>query len=89
MPRLPVFETEEEFAQFVETHDMGEYWDEFEDVKDVEITIPKPADEFVSVRLYPDLVERIKKIATEKGVPYQTLIQQWLTERLRQEETAA
>lgn len=83
MPKLPVFETEEEFAQFVETHDMGEYWDEFEDVTDVEITIPKPTDAFVSVS--PELEERIKKMATEKGVPYQKLIQQWLMERLRRE----
>ena len=47
MPKLPVFKTEEEFAQFVETHDMGEYWDEFEDVTDVKITIPKPPDEYI------------------------------------------
>lgn len=32
---------EEEFAKFVEDHDMAEYWDEFEDVPEMKIGLPK------------------------------------------------
>lgn len=31
MAKLPDFETDDEFFEFVETHDMADYWDEFEE----------------------------------------------------------
>ncbi len=87
MAKLPEFKTEEEFIEFFETHDLADYWDEFEEVHDIEIAIPRPSDKSVAVRLYPDLLDEIKKVAKRKGVSYQVLVQQWLTERLNQEKT--
>jgi len=39
----------------------------------------------VGLRLRVDHLEAIKKVAEHKGIPYQTLIQMWLVEKLRQE----
>ncbi|MBM3242309.1 hypothetical protein FJZ31_39075 [Candidatus Poribacteria bacterium] len=84
MAKLPEFKTDEEFAEFVETHDMADYWDEFEEVKDVKIK--RPVKKHVSLRIYPYLISEIKEIATVKGMPYQTLIGQWLADRVFQEK---
>jgi len=42
----------------------------------------------MSIRIDLDLVQRIRSIAERKGVPYQTLMQQWLLERAEEEAPA-
>ncbi len=44
-----------------------------------------PAKKPVGLRLRPDYLQAIKHAAERKGIPYQTLIQMWLVEKLRQE----
>lgn len=39
----------------------------------------------VSIKIDPLYLVSIKKIATLKGIPYQTLMRQWLTEKIRKE----
>lgn len=39
----------------------------------------------VSIKIDPLYLQSIKKIATLKGIPYQTLVRQWLTEYVRKE----
>lgn len=39
----------------------------------------------ISIKIDPLYLQSIKKIATMKGIPYQTLIRQWLTEKIRKE----
>ncbi len=39
----------------------------------------------VSIKIDPLYLQSIKKIATLKGIPYQTLVRQWLTEQIRKE----
>jgi predicted DNA binding CopG/RHH family protein len=39
----------------------------------------------VSIKIDPLHLQSIKKIATLKGIPYQTLVRQWLTEKIRKE----
>lgn len=89
--KMPEFKTDEEFAKFVEEHDMADYKDDLREVKDVKITIPKQTKKMVSLRLYPYTLEEIKEIAAKRGMPYQTLIQQWLAEKISEEkkETAS
>ena len=84
MAKLPEFETDDEFFEFVETHDTADYWDEFEDVENVKVKRPKK--KAITIRLYPYLIAETKGFAAKYGMPYQTLIGQWLTERLSQEK---
>lgn len=39
----------------------------------------------ISIKIDPLYLQSIKKIATLKGKPYQTLMRQWLTEKIRKE----
>ena len=39
----------------------------------------------VSIKIDPLYLQSIKKIATLKGIPYQTLVRQWLVEQIRKE----
>jgi len=38
-----------------------------------------------SVKIDPLQLQALKRIATSKGVPYQTLIRQWLVEKIKRE----
>lgn len=39
----------------------------------------------VTIKMDPLCLQSVKKIATRQGVPYQTVIRQWLTEKIRKE----
>jgi hypothetical protein len=39
----------------------------------------------ISIKLDPAQIQALKKIATMKAIPYQTLIRQWLAEGIRKE----
>lgn len=38
-----------------------------------------------SVKIDPLQLQALKRIATSKGIPYQTLVRQWLVERIKKE----
>ena len=39
----------------------------------------------VTIKLDPLYLISIKKVATKKGIPYQTLVRQWVAEKIRKE----
>jgi predicted DNA binding CopG/RHH family protein len=39
----------------------------------------------VTIKLDPLYLISIKKVATKKGIPYQTLMRQWVAEKIRRE----
>jgi predicted DNA binding CopG/RHH family protein len=39
----------------------------------------------ISIKIDPLYLQSIKKIATCRGIPYQTLVRQWLTEKIKKE----
>lgn len=39
----------------------------------------------VTIKMDPLYLQSIRKIATMKGIPYQTLVRQWLSEKVRKE----
>jgi len=39
----------------------------------------------ITIKLDPLYLLSIKKVATKKGVPYQTLVRQWVAENIRKE----
>lgn len=86
MPQLPKFKDDEEAAIWFDTHDTAAYMDNMEERNislDIERTLfpTKP----VGVRLRAHYLEALQQVAERNGVPYQTLIQRWLLEKLSQE----
>jgi len=81
MPKLPEFRSEEEAAEFFDTHDLADYWDDMIPVEDVVVEVEVPKKQ-VSLRLPLSAIERLKTLAASEGVSYQALIQRWVLEKL-------
>ncbi len=39
----------------------------------------------ITIKIDPLYLVSIKKVATKKGIPYQTLVRQWVAEKIRKE----
>lgn len=83
---LPKFSTDQEAADWFATHDTSDFMGELDEVHDkIQVQRTRLVKKPVGLRLNPDYLEAIKRAAERKGIPYQTLIQMWLVEKLRQE----
>ena len=72
--------TDEQIAEFWETHDSTDYVDQMEEA-DVQVEVPEDY-RVISLRLDAKDIESVKTIAREKGVPYTVLLRMWIRERL-------
>ena len=94
--KLPKFRSKEEEARFFETHDMAPYWDELKDADNLIELAPDLArrirermkKRLMAIRLEEWQITRAKEIARKKGVPYQTLMRQWIAQGIRQESSS-
>lgn len=87
LKKIPRFKNEEVEREFWATHDLIDYFD----VNKAERAIfpnLKPSTEKISLRLPKYLLARIKELASEKDVPYQSLMKIFLAEKVREELTA-
>ena len=82
--KLPNFSkmTRAEEAEWFDTHDLGDYWDELEPV-DVVFELSKPKEETLVLRLTKDVKNTLEEKAKAKGVTISTLARILLTEKLR------
>ena len=88
MSEIPSFRSDTEAAEWFDTHDTAPHMDKLEQVQEkiqVVRTRKRPPRQAVGLRLRVDHLEAIKQVAEHKDIPYQTLIQMWLVEKLRQE----
>jgi predicted DNA binding CopG/RHH family protein len=88
LKQIPFFKTEDEEREFWDTHDSTEYvdWSKAE-----KATFPnlKLSTESISLRLPAALLARIKSLANNKDVPYQSLMKTFLSEKVDQELKAS
>jgi len=82
MKKIPKFKTDEEAARFWETHRFEEY---SKDTKDAEIRFIKRPKKTVALRLDPDDIKSVEKIAERKGLSYTSLLRMWIKENLARE----
>lgn len=73
--------TDEQVAEFWETHDSTDYVDQMEEA-DVQVEVPEDY-RVISLRLDAKDIESVKTIARKKGVPYTVLLRMWIKERLQ------
>ena len=84
--KLPVFATEDAAAEWFATHSTAPYMDDLEDVtEEFRALRGGRARKSVGLRVRADYLEAIKAADERKGIPYKTLVQTWLAEKLRQE----
>lgn len=88
--RVPEFKSEEEEFEFWSTHDASDLMDEGErvhiDASRAREAREKRQAQQISLRVSVPVLNGIKRRAQKLGVPYQTLMQLWLAERLETEE---
>jgi predicted HicB family RNase H-like nuclease len=82
--KLPDFSkmTRAEEADWFDTHDMGDYWDELEPV-DVVVELSKPKEETLVLRVNKDVKKKLEQKAKDRGITISTLARILLTEKLR------
>jgi predicted DNA binding CopG/RHH family protein len=83
---LPTFSSEKELADWIGSHDTSPYMDDLEVVaEEIPVRRTPLVNETLGLLLSPKELDAIKRVAERKGVPYRTLIQTWLVEKLQQE----
>lgn len=84
LKKIPQFKTDEEEAQFWDTHDTTDYID-WSKAQKVVFTDLKPSTQSISLRLPTSLLYSLKSLANQKDVPYQSLMKVYLSEKVREE----
>ena len=82
MKKIPKFKTKEESAKYWEKHSFQDY---HKDTKDAEIVFVKKPKKTIAIRLDPDDIKSVEKIAERKGLSYTSLLRMWIKERLSRE----
>lgn len=82
--KVPKFKNVDEEAEFWSVHDSTEYIDWSKAQKTIFPNL-KSSTESISLRLPSPLLARIKELANEKDVPYQSLMKVYLSEQVKRE----
>lgn len=85
--QIPEFESEDEEARFWDEHELGEgMLSRMQPTGDDLLPPPRPPSQPISLRLDPHLLARLKTLAARRGQRYQSLLKQFVIERLYEEE---
>ena len=84
LKKIQKFRTEDEEHEFWSTHDSTEYVD-YTKAKKVLFPGLKPSTRSISIRLPASLIEKLKVLANERDVPYQSLMKILLAEKVKEE----
>jgi predicted DNA binding CopG/RHH family protein len=74
---IPQMDSIKEMAQFWDTHDLTDFEDQLEEVRE---TVFERST--VWIRFRPDEVEVIKSLARARGISDSNLIREWVLERI-------
>lgn len=80
--KLPEFKSEAQEAEFWDKHSIAPYW---KSMKQAKFKLQRPVKHMISIRMGMELFEKIRQVAEAKGLPYQTMMRQWLTEKVEEE----
>ena len=78
---IPIFKTEDEERKFWSNHDSAECID-WDQAKVGLFPNLKPSLKTISIRLPENMIYKLKMLANKKDIPYQTLLKQFLSDRL-------
>jgi len=81
---IPKFKSEDQEREFWAKNDSVDYVD-WSKADKVIFPNLKPTTESISLRLPSSLLARVKQLANEKDVPYQSLMKVFLSERVKKE----
>ena len=91
---LPKFRSDNDAAEYFETHSVGEVWDRLPSGPQAQLSARlakslregrASAKTRISLRLTPEQIASARKIAAKKSVGYQTQLRMWIAEGIRRE----
>ena len=83
MSKIPQMDSVAELARFWDKHDLTEFEDELEELK--ESVFDREELTVVRVHLQPEQAAALHRIAQSKGVADTDLVREWVSEKLRVE----
>lgn len=78
--QIPTTDSIEELAEFWDTHDLTDFEDQLEEVKDPVFE----RETLISIPLQPQEIKTLKEMAKAQGMDYHDLIKQWVIEKVSQ-----
>ncbi|MEK9151633.1 MAG: BrnA antitoxin family protein [Patescibacteria group bacterium] len=84
LKKIPQFKNEAEERKFWQSHDSSDFVDWSQARSDVAFPRLKPSTKTISLRLPESLLYRLKAMANEQDVPYQSLIKILLNEKVEE-----
>lgn len=81
--KIPEFTSREEEAQWFDTHDLGDYIDEFNIVDSSQVKVESNLSHGITIRLTPEFLNKLRTKAKSKGIGPSTLARMWIIEHLR------
>jgi hypothetical protein len=78
-------ESYKEIGEFWDTHDLGDYWDQTEPVE-FEVDIQSETTYYALER---QLSQKLAKVAEQRGVSAETLLNMWVQEKLLEQAAPA
>ncbi|HZS87354.1 MAG TPA: CopG family antitoxin [Chloroflexota bacterium] len=87
LEEIPAFANEDEEHAFWATHELApELWESAEPLEPDELPAPRSVTRPVAIRFDEHTLARIKTLARRRHKGYQTLLKEFVTERLYEEE---
>jgi predicted DNA binding CopG/RHH family protein len=84
---VPAFESEAEESAFWVTHDLSdELLAKMKPGADRDLPTPRPRTRPIAIRFDESTLRRVKTLAARRGKGYQTLLKEFVSERLYEEE---
>lgn len=78
--RIPRTDSIEELAEFWQTHDLTDFEDELQEVR--EPVFARKDEAVFTIQLPLQEAELIRRIAKSKGIEQTTLVRQWVLEKI-------
>jgi len=76
--KIPTTDSIEQLAQFWDKHDITDYEDELEEVKELVFE----QETILKINLQSHEIEAIKKLAASKGLSCDQLVHQWIVQHI-------
>ena len=87
LDEIPPFASEAEESAYWQTHALSEeLWNTLPSVPEDELPPPRPRTRSIAVRFDDSTLQRIKALAARRHKGYQTLLKEFVIERLYEEE---
>lgn len=85
--KVPKFRSEQEAAEFWDTHSPLDYPEEF---KEVQVSFDRPLiKRGLTIKLSEETIEELRSIANHQGIGPSTLVRMWILERLGEKEESS